>query len=159
MFTLRSSAARDSSSNLAVAMSRFDFMDRHLQSPIQVRETRSASLRYERQTSCRCRGLHQQSRLCARKNPQLRRSPTLWPLAVCCTVSSRQASSLLGVPPNLSDGISYARSIDQDDKNESVSSNSSIRFNISTLCLNRRLAFLDLSLCISSSCTGGVGRW
>ena len=36
--TLRSSAARDSSSNLAVAMSRFDFMERHLQSPIQVRE-------------------------------------------------------------------------------------------------------------------------
>jgi hypothetical protein len=43
LFTLRSSAARDSSSNLAVAMSRFDFMDRHLQSPIQVRETLSAS--------------------------------------------------------------------------------------------------------------------
>jgi hypothetical protein len=42
LFTLRSSAARDSSSNLAVAMSRFDFMDRHLQSPIQVRETLSA---------------------------------------------------------------------------------------------------------------------
>jgi hypothetical protein len=43
LFTLRSSAARESSSNLAVAMSRFDFMDRHLQSPIQVRETLSAS--------------------------------------------------------------------------------------------------------------------
>jgi hypothetical protein len=43
LFTLRSSAARESSSNLAVAMSRFDFMDRHLQSLIQVRETLSAS--------------------------------------------------------------------------------------------------------------------
>jgi hypothetical protein len=42
LFTLGSSAGRESSSNLAVAMSRFDFMDRHLQSPIQVRETLSA---------------------------------------------------------------------------------------------------------------------
>jgi hypothetical protein len=29
-------------------MSRFDFVDRHLQSPIQVQETLSAFLRYER---------------------------------------------------------------------------------------------------------------
>jgi hypothetical protein len=42
LFILRSSGARESSGNLAVAMSRFDFMDRHLQSPIQVRGTLSA---------------------------------------------------------------------------------------------------------------------
>src|SRR5882762_9510990 len=30
----------------------------------------------ERQTFCRYRGVHQQSRACARKNPQLRHNPT-----------------------------------------------------------------------------------
>jgi len=68
LFTLRSSAARDSSSNLAVAMSRFDFMDRHLQSLIQVREKPSAFHRHAQRNGFRRRDAHLQSKWFARWN-------------------------------------------------------------------------------------------
>jgi hypothetical protein len=95
LFTLRSSAARDSSSNLAVAMSRFDFMDRHVQSPTQVRQTRSTSHPHEQRNAFRRRDARQQSRSFARLESMAETQPKLHPALLRLSAMTSQNFTLI----------------------------------------------------------------